>query len=463
VRLLRLFKNELAKETAEWVDDEIISPAQAQQICQRYGADYHQDTSRSLGYRVLVGLGFLFIGLAVITLLSANWEQIPRAVRMGGLIATTLLIHGVGLQRFIADDRSGAVGYFFLGYLFYGASIILIAQIYHLGEHMPDGIFWWALGGLPIALLLNSSLLMLMTLLLASLWFLLDVTMGFYPLSFPVFFMASAVVLIRGAPSLLLFLTTIASAVFWLEVSLAALWREHRHLEFLPEHLGVSVALFLLLYAFGAWLANRSFTPLWQQNKAQDYGAVLSLWALRFGLLTMLVMSFEDPWSDLIGIDKWHQQSTMIGIITVLSLLSVWLLKGSRKLLPFSVLSLLSLGALAIVILSNDRSYAVVLQVLFNLALIGMGIWLIVRGIQGAISHYFFLGIATILLTAFLRYIDLIGDYVGGAMLFGVFAVVLLGAARYWRYHQERELAASPGSSGQAGPGENQEKGDRHE
>ena len=34
-------------------------------------------------------------------------------------------------------------GLFFLGNLFYGASIILVAQIYHLGEHMPDGVFWW--------------------------------------------------------------------------------------------------------------------------------------------------------------------------------------------------------------------------------------------------------------------------------------------------------------------------------
>ena len=73
-----------------------------------------------------------------------------------------------------------------------------------------------------------------------------------------------------------------------------------------------------------------------------------------------------------------------------------------------------------------------------NLLLMGTGVWLIVRGINNRISHYFFLGVATILVTALLRYVDLIGDYVGGALLFLVFAALLLGAARYWKKsHQE--------------------------
>lgn len=65
--------------------------------------------------------------------------------------------------------------------------------------------------------------------------------------------------------------------------------------------------------------------------------------------------------------------------------------------------------------------------------LIAVGIWLIIRGIHSGISHYFFLGVTAILLTAFMRYIDLIGDYIGGAVLFMVFAVLLLGAAKYWK------------------------------
>ena len=72
-------------------------------------------------------------------------------------------------------------------------------------------------------------------------------------------------------------------------------------------------------------------------------------------------------------------------------------------------------------------------QITYNVALISAGIWLIHRGIQRGISHYFFLGTATILLTALMRYIDLIGEYIGGAILFMGLAALLLGAAKYWK------------------------------
>ena len=98
MQLIRLLKNDLARESAEWVDEKIISTAQAEQISQRYGVDYHQAQNRSLGYMVLVGLAYLFIGLAVITLLGHNWDEIPRALRMGGLITITLTVQALALR-----------------------------------------------------------------------------------------------------------------------------------------------------------------------------------------------------------------------------------------------------------------------------------------------------------------------------------------------------------------------------
>lgn len=66
MRLIRLLKNDPAREAAEWVNQEVISLSQAEAICHRYGVDFRQATSRSLGYNALVALGFLFIGLAII-------------------------------------------------------------------------------------------------------------------------------------------------------------------------------------------------------------------------------------------------------------------------------------------------------------------------------------------------------------------------------------------------------------
>ncbi|MCP4996838.1 MAG: DUF2157 domain-containing protein, partial [Gammaproteobacteria bacterium] len=47
MRLIRLLKNDIAREAVEWVQEDIISTTQAEQICNRYDVDYHQAKSRS--------------------------------------------------------------------------------------------------------------------------------------------------------------------------------------------------------------------------------------------------------------------------------------------------------------------------------------------------------------------------------------------------------------------------------
>ena len=435
MRLIRLLKNDIAREASEWVEDSIISEAQAESICERYEVDYHQVNSKSVGYNVLVGLGYLFIGLAVITILGANWDDIPRGFRMGGLIALTLVTQAFGFRKYLTGDHGGAAGIFLLGNLFYGASIILIAQIYHLGEHMPDGIFWWALGSLPFGLLIKSPLVTLQSLILALVWFFVESNMGFYPALFPIFIAGALYVLLSGKRSMVLLLTTVASIGFWFEYSLSELWRDSRYFRFEAEHVVVSVGLFILVYAFSHWL-NKKESVL-----AKDYGAVLAVWSLRFGLIFILVMSFQEPWESLINAD-WEHQTTMVILSGIFSVAALYLASQSKKLMPVGAIVPFYLVTLLMVLVSPNDSGAIYFQVMYNLALVGAGVWLIIKGIHSGISHYFFLGVASILITAFMRYIDLIGDYVGGALLFAVFAVLLLGAAKYWKSYQNKEVVA---------------------
>lgn len=435
MRLIRLLKNDLAREAADWVEESIVSEAQAQAICRRYDVDYHQLKNRAYGYGILVGLACLFVGLAVITILGANWDDIPRAVRMGGLIVLTLATQSLGLRKYLAGDRAAAEGVFLLGNLFYGASIALIAQIYHLGEHMPDGIFLWALGSLPFAIVLKSPLLMLLSVILALIWFFVESNMGFYPALFPLFICGALYVLAKGRPSVTLLLVTVASIGLWFEYSLSELWRESRYFHFGAEHLAVSVALFILLYAFSHWLGRKDAVV------AKDYGAVLALWSLRFGLFFMLVMSFLEPWERLINA-QWEHRASMVVLAAVFSAAALYLARPCENFLSvIAIVSVYLLTLLALLVATDDGA-AVYFQVACNLALVGLGVRLVMKGIQAGISHYFFLGVAAILLTALMRYIDLIGDYVGGALLFIVFAVLLFGAARYWKTVADREAGA---------------------
>ena len=433
MRLIRLLKNDLAKEIADWVSDGIISVTQAEKICTRYDIDYHQAKQQMFGYHVLISLAYLFVGLAVITLLGANWDDIPRALRMWGLIALTMLTQSIAIRKYHLGDDTGAVGIFLLGNLFFGASIILIAQIYHLGEHMPDGVFWWALGCLPIAVLIKSRWLAIQANLLALVWFFLEVNMGFFPSLFPLFIAASLTILYQSKQSIVLFLLSLISIACFFEYSLSALWQEKHYFDIYEEHLGSSAALLLLAYSISLYLEQK------KSIIAQDYATVLTLWCLRFSLLFFLVMSFQEPWDALLK-SQWDHQTAMLIIVGLLSLGACFFAYKAKKLLPFLYIMVVYLALLLTLLSSDNRSHALYFQIADNIILIAIGITLIIRGIQQGISHYFFLGIASVLLTALMRYIDLIGDYIGGAVLFMLFALLLIGAAKYWKRHQALEL-----------------------
>src|SRR6516165_9984013 len=73
-----------------WVEDNLITQDQANSILLKYPAD-----SRSLATMTFSIIGGLLCILGVILVISANWQAIPREVKLGGLLslltASTLL------------------------------------------------------------------------------------------------------------------------------------------------------------------------------------------------------------------------------------------------------------------------------------------------------------------------------------------------------------------------------------
>jgi uncharacterized membrane protein len=425
------------KEARGWVEDGIISDSQAEAICRRYGIDYHDQTQHSFGYYVLIALGYLFIGLAVIVLIGENWEDIPRAVRMGGLIGLTLLCNGIGLNTWRQDKPATAVLWFFLGGLMYGASIMLIAQIYHIGEHYPDGIFWWALGVLPVALLLRSNLIMALAATLAFIWFFVESGLGFYPWLFPLFLLALARHNLRIKPSIILFLVLIAGLGIFLEYTVAWLIGEQARFDFGPENVVIGAAIFVLYHGLAEWLSQHP------EHYLADYGMALKLWTLRFSILGLFIFSFEEPWHELLQA-RWDDHGLVITVSVFFSGLAI----GLAYLANRSILKIASTLAFVVVylaaltaVMNVTVQHSTALQVADNVVLVMTGVWLIVHGIRAGVTHYFYLGVFTVLLTGLLRYMDLVGDYIGAAILFAVFAAILLVSARYWKKHIARTEA----------------------
>ncbi|MCA9730980.1 DUF2157 domain-containing protein [candidate division KSB1 bacterium] len=427
MRLIRLLKKDLAQETVTWVEKGIISKDQADAICSHYGIDFNDQSSPFYGYSVLVMLAYLFLGLAVITLISANWETIPRLLRMTGLIALTIGVQVWGLVNYRSGNKNAAVAWLFLGSLFYGASIMLIAQIYHIGEHFPDGIFWWAIGVLPLALLLRSTLLMTLAFGLGFIWFFVESSLNFYPTLFPLFLVALLWQLVRGKQSYTLFIGLMMGFVFWSEYTLAWYLNDSPGFYFGSEHLLFAIGMFIPLHGFAKWLVQRN------NNSLIDYGTVLAVWTLRFGIILFFILSFEGPWRALLK-SEWRMPELVLILAVLFSLAGVaFSYIANRQIISTVFFGVVYVGALVALFWFCDENDSLTFQFISNIILLAIGIWLITQGIKSNISHYFFLGVVTILLTGLLRYIDFVGDYIGATVLFTVFAALLLFAARYWK------------------------------
>ena len=436
MKLIRLLKRELAAEALRWVKKDLLSRDQAQGILELYETELPAEDPAARGYNILMSLAALFAGLALIVLVSANWEDIPRGLRMGGLFASTASINFLGIRSFQADHPQAGTRWFILGAISYGTSIMLIGQIYHLGEHFPDGIYLWMLGVLPLALLTKGIVLMILSQLLGVIWFFTETGFEIMPWSLIVvaglaFYFSYA---LRN--SVLVFLGAIVSLNMWL-MALSLWWtgRTGGGMEGGFDNAVFSMACGISSLMLGAWMASTAAS-----DRMQVYGGVLRLWGLRGAVIVLLVMTFESPWRGLfqesfenIG---WLWISLAMGLGSWLAALGVELKRGpSRR----GILGLVAAGIfvvywsvamLAVEVFPGDGDGW---QIAGNLIALCYGVALIVEAVQETSTASFYMGVGMLLLLALFRYFDLVGDYVGAAILFMVCAGVLMGAARFWR------------------------------
>lgn len=154
----------LSRKLQKWASNGYITPDQALQI-----STFEQKNNAALASRLLYWLAGLFIGLGTIMVVSANWSHISDTVKLiGDFFIWFALIFSTSK---LYNKKSKLTELFFLlCFLFTGASIGLIAQIFHLngGWHSFAGL--WALLSLPFILFSKSKILnsVWLTLLLIS-------------------------------------------------------------------------------------------------------------------------------------------------------------------------------------------------------------------------------------------------------------------------------------------------------
>lgn len=140
------------KALKDWVSAGLIAEGQADAI-----AAYEARRRQGHFGRGLVGLSLLAILIGILSVIAANWHQIPGFVKIG---AHVFLNIGVGITawRFSKTSkdlwREGAV-FAFLGLTL--TLIVLIGQVYQLGGEGADAFLLWLIITLPFFLLLGNS------------------------------------------------------------------------------------------------------------------------------------------------------------------------------------------------------------------------------------------------------------------------------------------------------------------
>ncbi len=115
-------------------------------------------------------LGAILVGLGVILMVAHNWDNLPHAVKLFfsfiPLVAGQLLCGYTLFKK--ADNRTWRESSASFLFFAVGASIALVAQVYHIPGNLASFLLTWMLLGFPIIYIMSSSM--------ASLLYLVGIT-----------------------------------------------------------------------------------------------------------------------------------------------------------------------------------------------------------------------------------------------------------------------------------------------
>jgi uncharacterized membrane protein len=149
----RGYRQQLEADLVRWVAAGVISGDTAQSI--RKARFSNESKSRLPG--IFAMLGALMLAASVSAFVAANWQEIPRLVRLGGILA---IIAGCFFPALLLQRRghpAAADAAVTFATLCFGAGVALVGQMYHLPGDWPAGAMLVAIGGLIAAALTGKN------------------------------------------------------------------------------------------------------------------------------------------------------------------------------------------------------------------------------------------------------------------------------------------------------------------
>ncbi len=169
-----LFLRKLEQELELWLKEGVILPDQKDRILARYRLIKKADEKAGSGKLIttISTLGSVLVGVGVILFIASNWSVLPNWGRLFIIFSSMLASYGIGfyLRYEAANYPKVGASLILLGSLIFGAGMFLIAQIYHITVHYPNGPLLWGIFVLPLAYLLRFKSLISLAILVLLVW-----------------------------------------------------------------------------------------------------------------------------------------------------------------------------------------------------------------------------------------------------------------------------------------------------
>jgi len=140
---------------------------------------WEQEQKRPAGLRwqgiVALILGAVLLAAGVVLFVSAHWDELAPAARLGVVFAMVAVFHlGGGMAR--EKYRGLSTALHAVGTVSTGAAIALVGQIFHIAEHWPAAVLLWAVAALAGWVLLHDEAQETLALLLVPAWLLSEIS-----------------------------------------------------------------------------------------------------------------------------------------------------------------------------------------------------------------------------------------------------------------------------------------------
>lgn len=161
------YPTRVKRDIARWCEAGLVDQATADALS--FDIERNSGSGISLG-AVLTMMAAALLAAAVLIFIAANWQDIPRLVRVGMLLALifTGYVGGAFLKR--SGHEAAGEASWLVAAAGFGASMALIAQIYHLSGDEVQAVFVWGTGVAFAAAVLRSGPLTVGAVLLAGAW-----------------------------------------------------------------------------------------------------------------------------------------------------------------------------------------------------------------------------------------------------------------------------------------------------